>query len=165
MLRVRCVGMNMWARPGASNGASTHMSAQASRTRSGMRYIHTHTHTSFHTERFSRVDALLDSLPHEFDEGIGRRGRTPPQGTSPPWLFVVCHSDARVRALHGVVQWLPHTCMRANTHAGIYSPALPYIGSLMSTCCHQRVCLRACVHLLGCASPHMHALRSFPSRR
>ena len=128
MLRVRCVGMNMWARPGASNGASTHRSAQASRTRSGMRYIHTHTHTSFHTERFSRVDALLDSLPHEFDEGIGRRGRT-----------------------H------PHTSMRTNTHAGIYSPALPYIGSLMSTCCHQRVCLRACLHLLGCASPHMHA--------
>jgi len=105
VLRVRCVGMNMWARPGASNGASTHRSAQASRTRSGMRYIHTHTHTSFHTERFSRVDALLDSLPHEFDEGIGRRGRTPPQGTSPPSLFVVCHSDARVRALHGVVRW------------------------------------------------------------
>ena len=46
MLRVRCVGMDMWARPGASNGASTHRSAQASRTRSGMRYIHTHTHTA-----------------------------------------------------------------------------------------------------------------------
>ena len=122
--------------------------------------IHPHAYThllSFHTERFSRVNAVLDSLPHEFDEGIGRRGRTPPQGTSPPSFFVVCHSDARVRALHGVVQWLPHTCMRANTHAGIYSPALPYIGSLMSTCCHQRVCLRACVHLLGCAFPYMHA--------
>jgi hypothetical protein len=35
VLRVRCVGMNMWARPGASNGASTDRSAQASRTRSG----------------------------------------------------------------------------------------------------------------------------------
>jgi len=104
VLRVCCVGMNMWARPGASNGASTHRSAQASRTRSGMRYIHTHTHTSFHTERFSRVDALLDSLPHEFDEGIGRRGRTPPQGASPPSLFVVsfgcsCAGPARRRAV------------------------------------------------------------------
>ncbi len=123
MLCVRCVGMNVWARPGPSNGASTHRSAQASRTRSGMRYILTHTHTSFHTERFSRVDALLDSLPYEFDEGIGSRGRTPPQITSPPSLFVVCHSDARVRALHGVVQWLPRTCMRANTRWHILTRA------------------------------------------
>ncbi len=36
--RVCCVGMNMWARPGASNGASTHRSAQASRTST---HIHT----------------------------------------------------------------------------------------------------------------------------
>jgi hypothetical protein len=67
-----------------------------------------------------------------------------------------------MRASGGGAVHPPHTCMRANTHAGIYSPALPYIGSLMSTCCHQRVCLRACVHLLGCAFSHMHALRSFP---
>lgn len=147
MLRVRCVGMNMWARPGASNGASTHRSAQASRTRSGMRYIHTHTHTSFHTERFSRVDALLDSLPHEFDEGIGRRGRTPPS-----------HMHA-----------CKHTRWHILTRAALHRLAHEYL--LPSTCLSSglraftRLCFptHACVAIVPIASvmilPRLHADR------
>ena len=123
----------MGSRPGASNGASTHRSAQASRTRSGMRYIHTHAHTSFHTERFSRVDA------HEFDEGIGRRGRTPPSRNQSALALCClsfgcsCAGPARRRAVASPHMYAcKHTRWHILTRAALHRFAHEYL--LPSTC-------------------------------
>jgi hypothetical protein len=164
VLRVRCVGMNMWARPGASNGASTHRSAQASRTRSGMRYIHTHIHTSFQTERFSRVDALLDSLPHEFDEGIGGGAVHPLKEPSALALCCLsfgcsCAGPARRRAVASPhMHACKHTRWHILTRAALHRFAHEYL--LPSTCLSSG--LRAFTRL--CFPTHA-CVRSFPSRR